>query len=160
VSVAVAIGLLDVASRHAARYAELIEAYPAAFTDWDRAFAAEAKLSEGSHMLRYGVAADADIRLAAVRSNGGSMHVDTTGTGANAGWNDFIDAYAAVQRGDLPAAQLSLAELAKLRAARIADEGPMFSMANLRTALLGDSAILFKMNPGRMQWSGLRQLFI
>jgi UDP-N-acetylmuramate--alanine ligase len=41
-----------------------------------RAFAAEAKLSEGSHMLRYGVAADADIRLAAVRSNGGSMHVD------------------------------------------------------------------------------------
>jgi hypothetical protein len=41
-SVAVAIGLLDVASRHAARYAELIEAHPAAFADWDRAFAAEA----------------------------------------------------------------------------------------------------------------------
>lgn len=41
-SVAVAIGLLDVAARHAARYAELIEAHPAAFADWDRAFAAEA----------------------------------------------------------------------------------------------------------------------
>jgi hypothetical protein len=40
--VAVAIGLLDVAARHAARYAELIEAHPAAFADWDRAFAAEA----------------------------------------------------------------------------------------------------------------------
>jgi hypothetical protein len=41
-SVAVAIGLLDVAARHAARYAELIAAHPAAFADWDRAFAAEA----------------------------------------------------------------------------------------------------------------------
>jgi hypothetical protein len=41
-SVAVAIGLPDVAGRHAARYAELIEAHPAAFADWDRAFAAEA----------------------------------------------------------------------------------------------------------------------
>jgi len=41
-SVAVAVGLLDVAGRHAARYAELIEAHPAAFADWDRAFAAEA----------------------------------------------------------------------------------------------------------------------
>jgi hypothetical protein len=40
-SVASAIGLLDVAARHAARYAELIERYPAAFADWDRAFAAE-----------------------------------------------------------------------------------------------------------------------
>ncbi len=45
-------------------------------------------------------------------------------------------------------------------AARIAAEGPMLSMANLRTFLLGDSAILFKMNPGTMQWSGLRQLLI
>ena len=41
-----------------------------------RDFAEEAKLSEGSRMLRYGVAADADVRLAAVRSNGGSLHVD------------------------------------------------------------------------------------
>ncbi|GIG60505.1 hypothetical protein Lfu02_48770 [Longispora fulva] len=40
-SVAVAIGLLDVAARHASRYAELIDAHPAAFADWDRAFAAE-----------------------------------------------------------------------------------------------------------------------
>jgi hypothetical protein len=41
-SVAAGIGLLDVAARHAARYAELITLHPAAFTDWDRAFAAEA----------------------------------------------------------------------------------------------------------------------
>jgi hypothetical protein len=41
-STAVAIGLVDVAARHARRYAELIEAHPAAFEDWDRAFAAEA----------------------------------------------------------------------------------------------------------------------
>jgi hypothetical protein len=41
-SVATAIGLLDVAQRHADRYAELIAAHPAAFTDWDRAFSAEA----------------------------------------------------------------------------------------------------------------------
>lgn len=40
-SVATAIGLLDQAARHAARYAELIRAHPAAFADWDRAFAAE-----------------------------------------------------------------------------------------------------------------------
>jgi hypothetical protein len=40
-TVAVATGLLDVASRHAGRYAELIEEHPAAFADWDRAFAAE-----------------------------------------------------------------------------------------------------------------------
>jgi hypothetical protein len=40
-SVAVTIGLLDQAARHAARYAELIDAHPAAFADWDRAFAAE-----------------------------------------------------------------------------------------------------------------------
>ncbi len=41
-TVAVATGLLDVAGRHAARYAELIAEHPAAFADWDRAFAAEA----------------------------------------------------------------------------------------------------------------------
>jgi hypothetical protein len=40
-TVAVATGLLDVAARHAERYAELIAAHPAAFEDWDRAFAAE-----------------------------------------------------------------------------------------------------------------------
>jgi hypothetical protein len=41
-SVAVAIGLADVAARHARRYAEMIAEHPAAFEDWDRAFAAEA----------------------------------------------------------------------------------------------------------------------
>lgn len=40
-TVAVAIGMLDVAARHAARYAELLEQHPAAFADWDRAFSAE-----------------------------------------------------------------------------------------------------------------------
>jgi len=86
--------------------------------------------------------------IAVVESNdgagpAGSMHVDTTGTGANAGWNDFIDAYAAVQRGDLPAAQLSLAELAKLRAVRTADEGAQTSayLAILEDELRGLSQI-------------------
>jgi hypothetical protein len=41
-SAAVAIGLVDVAARHARRYAELIAEHPSAFEDWDRAFAAEA----------------------------------------------------------------------------------------------------------------------
>ncbi len=41
-AVAVTIGQLDVAQRHADRYAELIAAHPAAFEDWDRAFSAEA----------------------------------------------------------------------------------------------------------------------
>ena len=40
-TVAVAIGQLEVADRHASRLAELIAAHPAAFADWDRAFAAE-----------------------------------------------------------------------------------------------------------------------
>jgi hypothetical protein len=40
-SVAVSIGLLDVAARHAARFADLIAEHPAVFADWDRAFAAE-----------------------------------------------------------------------------------------------------------------------
>jgi hypothetical protein len=40
-TVAVSIGLLDVAATHAARYAELISQHPAAFADWDDAFAAE-----------------------------------------------------------------------------------------------------------------------
>jgi hypothetical protein len=42
-SVAISIGLPDVAAGHAARYAELIDQHPAAFADWDRAFAAEAR---------------------------------------------------------------------------------------------------------------------
>jgi hypothetical protein len=41
-TVAIATGLLDVAGRHADRCVELIAEHPAAFTDWDRAFAAEA----------------------------------------------------------------------------------------------------------------------
>jgi hypothetical protein len=41
-TVATATGLLDVARRHADRYAELIAENPAAFADWDRALAAEA----------------------------------------------------------------------------------------------------------------------
>jgi hypothetical protein len=41
-TVAVMTGLSDVARRHADRYAELIAEHPAAFADWDRAFAAEA----------------------------------------------------------------------------------------------------------------------
>lgn len=40
-TVAVATGLPDIASRHADRCAELIAAHPAAFEDWDLAFAAE-----------------------------------------------------------------------------------------------------------------------
>lgn len=38
---ALAAGRLDLAAHHAGRYAELIEALPDAFADWDRAFAAE-----------------------------------------------------------------------------------------------------------------------
>jgi hypothetical protein len=40
-TVAVAVGLPEVAGRHADRYAELIAEHPAAFADWDRAAAAE-----------------------------------------------------------------------------------------------------------------------
>lgn len=40
-TVALVTGLLDLAERHAARYAELMAEHPAAFADWDRAFAAE-----------------------------------------------------------------------------------------------------------------------
>lgn len=42
-SVAAATQLVDVAGRHLARYLELIEQHPAAFADWDRAFAAEGR---------------------------------------------------------------------------------------------------------------------
>jgi len=41
-TVAMSIGLPDVAAGHANRYTELIAEHPAAFADWDRAFAAEA----------------------------------------------------------------------------------------------------------------------
>ena len=41
-----------------------------------RQFAEGAPLSEGSRLLRYGVAEDADIRLRAVRTNGASLHAD------------------------------------------------------------------------------------
>jgi hypothetical protein len=58
-AVAVAVGLLDEAGRHADRCVELIAEHPAAFTDWDRAFAAEAvarvaarKGSPGARELR------------------------------------------------------------------------------------------------------------
>jgi hypothetical protein len=40
-SVAVTIGQVDIAARHASRFAELIDEHPAAFADWDRAFCAE-----------------------------------------------------------------------------------------------------------------------
>jgi hypothetical protein len=55
-TVAVVTGLLDVAQRHADRYAELIAEHPAAFADWDRAFAAEALARVASRAGR----ADAD----------------------------------------------------------------------------------------------------
>jgi hypothetical protein len=42
-SVAAAIGRPDIARPHADRYAELIAQHPAAFADWDLAFAAEAR---------------------------------------------------------------------------------------------------------------------
>lgn len=50
--VAVAIGQLGVAERHAARYTALIAAHPAAFADWDRAFAAEAAARVASRQGR------------------------------------------------------------------------------------------------------------
>jgi hypothetical protein len=40
-TVAVVTGQFDLAERHGARYAALIAEHPAAFADWDRAFAAE-----------------------------------------------------------------------------------------------------------------------
>ncbi|CAM5344301.1 hypothetical protein [Rhodanobacter lindaniclasticus] len=42
--------------------------------------------------------------------------VDTTGMGAGAGWNDFTDGYAAIERDDLPAARQSLAALSAVHA--------------------------------------------
>jgi hypothetical protein len=62
-SVAAAIGLVDVAARHALRYQELIDAHPAAFADWDRAFAAEG-LARVASLRR---APDADQLLLAAK---------------------------------------------------------------------------------------------
>jgi tetratricopeptide (TPR) repeat protein len=51
--------------------------------------------------------------------NGPAAHtmVDTKGMGTDAGWNDFTDGYAAVERNDLPAAQKSLTALSTLHTA-------------------------------------------
>ena len=76
-SVAVAIGQLDTAARHAARQAELIAAHPAAFADWDVAFSAEvlarvaaragdadaAELKERASRLAEAVADEEDRRI-------------------------------------------------------------------------------------------------
>lgn len=63
-SVAVAIGQPETAARHAARYAELIAASPAAFTDWDAAFAAEALARVAS---RSGAPDAAELKAEALR---------------------------------------------------------------------------------------------
>jgi len=62
--VATSIGLLDVAARHASRYVELIAEHPAAFTDWDRAFAAEGLARVAS---RSGTADAGELRAEAQR---------------------------------------------------------------------------------------------
>jgi tetratricopeptide (TPR) repeat protein len=51
--------------------------------------------------------------------NGFAAHtaVDTTGMGSDAGWNDFTDGYAAIERHDLPAVQRSLSAISTLHAA-------------------------------------------
>ena len=51
--------------------------------------------------------------------NGPAAHilVDTTGMDADAGWNDFTDGYAAIERDELPAARKSLAALSSLHTA-------------------------------------------
>ena len=63
-SVAVAIGQLDTAARHAARQAELIAAHPAAFADWDVAFSAEVLARVAS---RAGDADAAELKERALR---------------------------------------------------------------------------------------------
>ena len=63
-AVATSVGLLDVAARHAARYAGLIDAHPGAFADWDRAFAAEGLARVAS---RSGAANAAELRAGAER---------------------------------------------------------------------------------------------
>jgi tetratricopeptide (TPR) repeat protein len=51
--------------------------------------------------------------------NGPAAHtvVDTTGMGSDAGWNDFIDGYAAIERHDLSSARKSLDALSALHSA-------------------------------------------
>jgi tetratricopeptide (TPR) repeat protein len=51
--------------------------------------------------------------------NGFAAHtvVDTTGMGPDAGWNDFTDGYAAIERDDLPTVQKSLTAISTLHAA-------------------------------------------
>ncbi|NJM36241.1 MAG: hypothetical protein HC850_17840 [Rhodomicrobium sp.] len=62
-----------------------------------REFAGEAKLPTGARLLRYGVAEDADIRLEAVRSNGGSVHLDAAlGNAVEGGPRVFDDMTLAV----------------------------------------------------------------
>ena len=60
--------------------------------------------------------------IAVVESRDGSgpaarIVVDTKGMDSYAGWNDFTDGYAAIERNDLPAAQKSLAALSALHTA-------------------------------------------
>lgn len=60
---ALAAGRIEVAAHHARRYAELIDAEPAGFADWDRAFSAEI----GARVAAAAGAADAADRKAAAR---------------------------------------------------------------------------------------------
>jgi hypothetical protein len=72
-SVAVAIGQLDVAARHAERYTELIEQHPAAFADWDIAFAAEVRARIAS---RTGDPAAEQLKAEAVKLAEGLANVE------------------------------------------------------------------------------------
>jgi hypothetical protein len=63
-SVAVAIGQLDTAARHATRQAELIAAHPGSFADWDVAFSAEVLARVAS---RAGDADAAELKERALR---------------------------------------------------------------------------------------------
>ncbi len=62
-----------------------------------REFSASATLSEGSRILSYGVAEDADLRLAAVRMNGVGQHVDAVaGAAVKGGARELVDLKIAV----------------------------------------------------------------
>jgi len=56
-----------------------------------REFAANAQRSGGSRLVSYGMAEDADIRLSAVRTNGGSLHADAFLRGAANGGEHRLD---------------------------------------------------------------------
>ncbi len=85
-SVAAAVGLLDLAAVHADRYARLIDEHPAAFEDWDRAFAGEAlarvasrrgapdaqRLLAAAHQAADNVADPADRAIVIERLAGGA----------------------------------------------------------------------------------------